>query len=182
MVHLLPNDQTQFNAIFTQMVAPIADVEENMYALNLHRGITRLGYKAELVFDNDSFSHIKMPAADHYYIEISPITDEDRITLPLMVYEEYPAVVQEHMNKTTGVNGSYRYQAHFTVKYDDYDPQRMHDLGLTEDDICGQAFIGLVEHSAYSFNEFVQGALYKILRSYDVEIYLNARTSPRKAF
>ena len=179
---MLPNDQTQVNAIFTQMVAPIADVEENMYALNLHRGITRLGYKAELVFDNDSFSHIKMPAADHYYIEISPITDEDRITLPLMVYEEYPAVVQEHMNKTTGVNGSYRYQADFAVHFDDFDAQRMHDLGLSEDEICGHAFIGVVEYSAYNFQEFIQGALYKIQRAYELEIYPTMRTSPRKAF
>ena len=83
------------------MVAPIADVEENMFALNMHRGITRLGYRAELVQHEGSFSHIQMPAADNYYIVISAIEDEDGITLPLMVYEEYDEKILPIMEKAT---------------------------------------------------------------------------------
>jgi len=179
---LLPNDPTQIKSIFTQMVAPIADVEENMFAFNMHRGITRLGYKAELVFNNDTFSHILLRAADHYYIEISAIVDEDGINLPLMVYEEYDEKLAPLMEKATGVNGSYRYQADFAVHFDDFDAQRMHDLGLSEEELCGHAFIGVVEYSAYSFQEFIQGALYKIQRTYDLEIYPTVRTPARKAF
>ena len=80
------------------------------------------------------------------------------------------------------MNGSYRYQADFAVHFDDFDAQRMHDLGLSEEELCGHAFIGVVEYSAYSFQEFIQGALYKIQRTYDLEIYPTMRTSPRKAF
>lgn len=179
---MLPNDPTHIKSIFTQMVAPIADVEENMFALNMHRGIIRLGYKAELVQHEGSFSHIQMPAADNYYIVISAIKDEDGITLPLMVYEEHDEKIRPIMEKATGVNGSYRYQAEFSVHFDDFDPQRMHDLGLTEDDMCGQAFIGSIEYSAHNFQEFIQGALYKFQRAYDVEIYPDMRVSQRKVF
>jgi hypothetical protein len=179
---LLPNDPTQIKSIFTQIVAPIADVEENMFAFNMHRGITRLGYKADLEFNNDSFSHILLRAADHYYIEISAIVDEDGITLPLMVYEEFDEKLAPLMQKALGVTGRYRYQADFAVHFDDFDAQRMHDLGLSEEELCGHAFIGVVEYSAYSFQEFIQGALYKIQRTYDLEIYPTMRTPARKAF
>lgn len=179
---LLPNDPTQLKSIFTQIVAPIADVEENMYALNMHRGITRLGYKAELVQEHGSFSCIRIPASDHYYIEICPIVDEDGITLPLMVYEQHDEKLRPILERATGFDGCYRYQADFAVHYDDFDAQRMHDLGLSEDDICGHAFIGVVEYSAYNFQEFIQGALYKIQRTYDVEIYPEMRASQRKVF
>ena len=179
---MLPNDPTQIKSIFTQMVAPIADVEENMFALNMHRGITRLGYKAELVLHEGSFSHIQMPAADNYYIVISAIEDEDGMTLPLMVYEEYDEKILPLMEKAMGVNGCYRYQAEISIHFDDFDAQRMHDLGLTEEDICGQAFIGSVEYSAYNFQELIHGALYKFQRAYDVEIYPVMRVSQRKVF
>ena len=179
---MLPSDPTQIKSIFTQIIAPIADVEERMFALNMHRGITRLGYKAELVESNGYFSHIRIPAADHYYIEISAIEDEDGVTLPLMVYEEYDEDIRPLMEKAAGINGSYRYQADFAVHYDDFDAQRMHDLGLSEDEICGQAFIGVVEYTAYNFQEFIHGALYKFQRAYDVEIYPEMRVSQRRVF
>jgi hypothetical protein len=179
---VLPNDPNQVNAIFTQMVTPIADVEENMFAINMHRGIKRLGYKAELVRHEESFSHILIPAADDYYIEISAIEDEDGITLPLMVYEEYDENILPLMEKAMGVNGRYRYQATFTIHFDDSDTQRILDRELSEDDICGIAYVGEVEYTAYSFQEFIQGALYKIQRAYDIEIYPTIRVSHRKAF
>lgn len=180
--HLLPNESDQLKSIFTQIVAPIGDVEENMYAFNLHRGITRFGYKATLVQEHGIFSCIRIPASEHYYIEICPIQDEDGLTLPLMVYEEYDEKLRPILEKATGLDGCYRYQANFAVHFDDFDAQRMHDLGLTEDDICGYAFIGAVEYTAYNFQEFIQGALYKIQRTFDIEIYPEMRTSQRKVF
>ena len=179
---LLPSDPSQIKSIFTQMVTPIADVEENMFAFNMHRGITRLGYKAELVQHEDSFSHILMPAADDYYIEISAIEGEDGITLPLMVYEEYDENIRPLMEKAMGVNGRYRYQATFAIHFDDSGMQRILDLELSEDDNCGITYIGDVEYTAYSFQEFIQGALYKFQRIYDIEIYPTMRVSQRKAF
>lgn len=179
---MLPNDQTQLKSIFSQIVAPIADVEVNMYAFNMHRGITRFGYKAELVQEHGTFSCIRIPAAENYYIEICSILDDDGEPLPLMVYEEYDEKLRPILEKATGFDGCYRYQANFAVHYDDFDGQRMHDLGLTEDDICGHAFIGAVEFTAYNFQEFIQGALYKIQRTFDVQIYPEMRSSQRKMF
>jgi len=179
---LLLNDPNQVNAIFTQMVTPIADVEENMFAFSMLRGITRLGYKAKLVQHEDSFSHILIPAADNYYIEISAIEDEDGISLPLMVYEEYDENILPLMEKAIGVNGRYRYQATFTIYFDDSHMQRILDHDKSEDDLCGIACIGDVEYKTYSFQELIQGALYKIQRTYDIEIYPTMRVSHRKAF
>ena len=179
---LLPNDDNQVNAIFTQMVAPIADVEEKMYALNFHRGITRLGYKADLVFDEDTFSHIKIFAANFLYIEVRPIVDEDGITLPLMVYQEFEDDVRPVMESAFGISGSYLYQADFTVKFDDAAAMRMEGMQLSEAEANFATFVGIIDHAADDFHEFLQGAFYKIQRQLNVEIYPELRATKRKVF
>ncbi len=179
---MLPNDDNQVNAIFTQMVAPIADVEEKMYALNFHRGITRLGYKADLVFDDDAFSHIKIFASDFLYIEVRPIVDEDGITLPLMVYQEFEDDIRPVMESAFGISGSYLYQADFTVKFDDAAAMRLEGMQLSDEEAKFATFIGIIDHSAEDFHEFLQGAFYKIHRQLNVEIYPELRATKRKVF
>lgn len=179
---MLPNDDNQINAIFTQMVAPIADVEEKMYALNFHRGITRLGYKADLVFDEDAFSHIKIYASDFLFIEVRAIVDEDGITLPLMVYQEFEDEIRPVMESVFGISGSYLYQADFIVKFDDAGAMRLESMQLTDEEADFATFVGIVEHSAEDFHEFLQGAFYKIHDQLKVEIYPELRATKRKVF
>lgn len=179
---MLHNDDNQVNAIFTQMVAPIADVEEKMYALNFHRGITRLGYKADLVFDEDAFSHIKIYASDFLYIEVRAIVDEDGITLPLMVYREFEDDIRPVMESAFGISGSYIYQADFTVKFDDAAAMRLEGMQLSDEEALFNTFIGIVEYSAEDFHEFLQGAFYKIHSQLNVAIYPELRATKRKVF
>ena len=179
---LLPNDDNKVNAIFTQMVAPIADVEEKMYALNFHRGITRLGYKADLVYDDDTFSHIKIYAADFLYIEVRAIVDEDGITLPLMVYQEFEDDIRPVMESAFGISGTYLYQADFTVMFDDAAAMRLEGMELIGENANYASFVGIIDHSADDFHEFLQGAFYKIFRQLNVEIYPELRATKRKVF
>lgn len=178
---MLPKDTNQVNAIFTQMVAPIADVEENMYAHNLYRGITRLGYKADLKFDQDSFSSIKIHAADFLYIEVTPTIDEDGITLPLMVYQEFEDDIRPVMETAFGISGTYLYQADFTVMFDDAKASCLQGSELAEGK-DPSSFIGIIEHSADDFQEFIQGAFYQIQRQLNIEIYPEMRANKRKVF
>jgi hypothetical protein len=43
-------------------------------------------------------------------------------------------------------------------------------------------FIGIIDHSAEDFHEFLQGAFYKIHRQLNVEIYPELRATKRKVF
>jgi hypothetical protein len=74
------------------------------------------------------------------------------------------------------------YQADFTVKFDDAAAMRLEAMQLTDEEANFATFIGIVEHSAEDFQEFLQGAFYKIHDQLKVEIYPELRATKRKVF
>ena len=152
------------------MVAPIADVEENMYALNLHRGIMRSGIKAGLIYDHETFSHILIPASGNLFVEITPTFDAVG-NKPLMVYTDHGANTESQAEIELAQICSYQYQARFTVKYDETTHVNRSPKAVAAQVRENGVRLGVIDHKAENFEEFIRGALYKINRDLNIEIY-----------
>ena len=158
------------------MVAPISDVEEKMYAMDIHRSIIRSGIKAGLVSHQDTFSHILIPASGNLFIEISPMygkTDKE----PLMVYTDYGVNTESIAEIEIAQMCSYVYKARFTVKYAETSHSQRSLRNVASQVSATGTMLGAIDHEAPSFGEFLQGALYKINRELSIEIYPVSRAS-----
>ena len=160
ITHLPANDKSpeEINSIFIDMVKPIRDVERSIFFHNVYNGIKSLGYIPEVFRNGGEESFLRIPAADNYFIEIRPQRNKAGVQQPLMLWYEYEGKLREFAEKHAfGITGTYMYQADFTT-----------------------VDFGTISHSSYNFQEFIQGAIYKMVREYDVDIYPKLRAKRRR--
>lgn len=178
-----PNfDSTQIDAIFAEIASPNIEMQQNMYGYNIYRRLLRAGFDAKLIKCDDNFSHITIAAADDYFVEITPIIDNEGKAEPLMEHREFSGDLRKVSEELFGTPGMYMFQATFTLKYNTYDAERAEELGLDREDSREETTVGSINVAAYDFHKFVQSALYAIAKKFDAEVYPQMRTNPRKHF
>jgi hypothetical protein len=183
ITHLPANDKSpeEINSIFIDMVKPIRDVERSIFFHNVYNGIKSLGYISEVFRTGGEESFLRIPAADNYFIEIRPQRNKAGVQQPLMLWYEYEGKLREFAEKHAfGITGTYMYQADFTLILDENDPIREAELDLPASEDRGTVDFGTISHSSYNFQEFIQGAIYKMVREYDVDIYPKLRAKRRR--
>lgn len=153
-----------------------------MYGYNIYRRLLRAGYEAKLHKSDGNFSHITVAADDDYFLEITPIIDNEGTPEPLMEHREFSGELRKVSEELFGTPGMYQFQASFTLKHNTYDAERAEELGLDREDSREEATVGYVNISAYDFHQFIQGALFSIAKKFDTEVYPQMRSSRRKHF
>lgn len=169
-----PNTQD----IFQELVSANTDLATSMHAMYILRRFRSLGILADYIQKDGNFSHLRVPANDGARLEVRPITIyENGVTTvqPLMEWNEYPEAVRAIMEKAGKPTGFYRYNAHFDLIVDDYDPEYPDRQTLaSEDGPCELSSFGF---SAADFQQFVFGAIFRINEETGFEVYPAFRRS-----
>lgn len=171
---MLPNHKDAFE----QLVAANKDVATSMHAMYILRRLRSMGILAEFVQVEGSFSHLYIPANDKstLIMRTAAMNDNGVVSnLPLMEWVEYPEPFRSQMKELGKATGYYRYQAHFTLIVDDYDPDFPDRQSIADED--GPADLADFTFGASDFQQFVYGAIFHIKDETGFEVYPAMRRS-----
>lgn len=171
---MLPNT----NDAFQELVSANADLSVSMHAMYMLRRLRSLGILAEYVQKDGAFCHIRIPANDGAWLEISPRMTRKHDVMsvePLMEWNEYPESLRTILEKSGKPTGWYRYNANFELIVDDFDPEFPdRDTLASEDGPCNLANF---TYSASDFQQFIFGAIFQIKEETGFEVYPAFRRS-----
>ncbi len=166
-------EQQTFDEAFRELTtqSEVLDIAKNQFFRNYERNFHRMGIKCNLERSGGHFTHGVIHGNDDMFIEVEPITENGNAR-PMMRWYEYDGVMREYTEREgLGIHGKYVYQARFTLKSDDWDPQKAADFNLTEDDFNGECTIATVEYEGWNFQEFFQDVLFILSEQHNVRFY-----------
>ena len=163
---------------FEEMMRANLGLTQALAATYMYRRFLSLGIKTEYVERNGEFSHLKIEAKDHHYIEVSPVVTFEagtRTEEPLMRWQDFPEQVKQALGKSHP-GGFYYYKASFTLFIDDFDPENPDAEGKVAD-ADGPGEIGTISTNATDFQVLFFSMLYGFLEHHNVELYPEMRRS-----
>jgi hypothetical protein len=169
----IQNDQKIYDEAFRELTSQgdILDIAKNQFYRNYERNFQRMGIKCTLERSGGHYTKGVIYGKDDMYIEVEPIRENGNVR-PLMRWNEYDGVMRELTEREgLGIHGKYVYQARFTLKSNDWDPQKAADFDLTEDDFNGECTIATVEYEGWDFQEFFQDVQYILSEQHHVRFY-----------
>lgn len=158
---------------FEEIINANVDLSQAMYATYMMRRFVSLGIHAQYIQRDGAFSHIKIEAKDHHYLEIRPIVTYDegiRIEEPMMRWQNFPNEIKKILPETHP-GGFYYYKANFTLFIDEFDPEN------PEAEDSGPGEIASIDINCSDFQEFIFGALYAFVEHHNVEVFPKMRRS-----
>lgn len=163
---------------FEEIMMSNLDLTQALAATYMYRRFLSLGVICHYVERDGEFSHIKIEAKDHYYIEVRPvITFEDGVRTEerLMRWEAFAEDLRK-MFPESHPGGFFGYLADFTLFIDDFDPENPDATGKVAD-ADGPGEIGTVTSNTPDFTEFFYSALYGFALNHNVEVFPKMRRS-----
>ena len=163
---------------FEEIMKSNMELTQTLAATYMFRRYLSLGVKCEYIESNGEFSHIKLVAKEHHYIEVRPVVtfeDGSRTEEPLMRWEAYPEEWKKFFPESHP-GGFYYYRARFTLFIDDFDPENPDAEGKIAD-ADGPAEMGTISTNATDFQVLFFSMLYGFFQHHNVEIYPEMRRS-----
>ena len=174
------NETQRINSQFFNIVAPARDLDRTAAFALVAANLENLHYDFSICEFRGEPSYIELHCADDYKVYLKPMYDENNAEVNMAQWYEHESAMRDYLAQYNhGITGNYLYKATFELVIDDWDPEKaeeQEDSGIIE----GVVEFGSVDVTRYSFQEFIEAAIFRLASENEVEIFPKRKLLKRK--